>query len=98
MEGRGILMAGNDTLFKELLRIEKIGNYWVYIAIAGNSIPVLFALSDSLNGKWLFENKEHDFPQQIEYELIKHDFLTARTIGLINGKLIVDEYAMKKQN
>lgn len=98
LEGSGILTFGNDTLFKEILRIEKIGKHWVYIASAGNSAPVLFTLVDSLNGKWLFENKEHDYPQQIQYELINPQHLTAKTMGFVGEKSIVEEYPMKKQN
>src|SRR5688572_30186879 len=44
MHGLGLVMAGKDTVFRELLSIQKIGKHWVYIAQVNDNKPVLFSL------------------------------------------------------
>jgi hypothetical protein len=70
----------NDTLFigksytlnilKEEIGLMKNGNDWYYISLVegqndGKAIP--FKLIKQTKSKFIFENKEHDFPKQIEY-------------------------------
>lgn len=88
------------TIFSESLRIDKIGDHIVYIAAVNKSNPVLFTLvGTSLeNNKpaWVFENKEHDFPQRIIYIKVSPDSLLARVEGLQKGKEEKEEFPLTK--
>lgn len=50
-----------------------------------NGEPVLFKMIFSAKNKIIFENKEHDFPQQITYELLDDNKLIATIEGNIDG-------------
>jgi hypothetical protein len=70
MIGIGRATVGTDTIFAETLKIEKIENSFYYIAtVPANDGPVLFKAIEMVDGKLIFENKEHDFPQVIKYEM-----------------------------
>lgn len=70
----------NDTLYsgksftmniqKEELSLMKNGNDWYYVVLINgqnNDEPIPFKLIKQTSSKFIFENKAHDFPQQIEY-------------------------------
>jgi hypothetical protein len=89
------------TTFSETLRIEKIGSHIVYIASVNNQPPVLFTLvgvtGENNRSRWVFENREHDFPQRIIYTKEGPDSLAARVEGLQNGKEEKEEFHLKRR-
>lgn len=89
------------TIFTEVLRIEKIGSHVVYIAAVKKNHPVLFTLietsEENNKPKWVFENKEHDFPQRIIYIQQSMDSLVARVEGVIKGKEEKEEFRFKRE-
>lgn len=91
-EAKGYLVIQGDTVFRELLRVEKIGNHWAYIAAINGGKPTLFPLKSVEDGKWTFENKEHDFPQRIIYHLQKDGTLYAVVEGKMKGEDVKEEY------
>jgi hypothetical protein len=98
MLGEGYVIMNGDTAVTELLRIQKIGRFWTYIPIINKGQPVLFTLIESANDKWVFENKEHDFPQRIVYTRKPDGSLLAWIEGEMNGKQMKDEYTLQKVN
>lgn len=94
MVGAGYVVAGGDTVVHELLRIQKIGEYWTYIPIINGKPPVLFHMIKSESGIWTFENKEHDFPQRVNYTREKDGTLLAWIEGNLKGKEKKEEYRM----
>ncbi len=91
--GKGYVIKGVDTIVIELMKIDKVGDFWVFIAQVNNNKPVLFTLKPSPNTKELeFENLEHDDPQRVVYEFVSKNKLHARTEADIKGKEVVDEY------
>jgi hypothetical protein len=89
------------TTFTEVLRIDKIGSHVVYIAAVKKNHPVLFTLTENSdeNNKptWVFENKEHDFPQRITYTRKARDSMVARVEGVYKGKKEQQEFRLIKE-
>jgi len=89
------------TVLRERLKIEKIGTHIVYIAAVNNNHPVLFTLIKTTvkdqKIQWVFENKEHDFPQRIIYFLESENSLFARVEGLQDGKEAKEEFRLTKR-
>lgn len=96
LRGEGFWIRGQDTILAEDLRIQKIGIHWSYIAIINNSAPTLFTLTKMEDQSWIFENKEHDYPQIIGYQQEDVDHLFAWTDGTVKGKQRKDEYKLAR--
>ena len=73
-----------------------IHGYISYIATVGNQQPILFALVESSNNKYVFENKEHDFPQRLIYYFINENSIKVFVEGEMDGKLEKDEYNLTR--
>lgn len=96
LEAQGGELLKKDTVFKEYLTLTKVGNYWCYLPVVGKQQPIAFTLKEWKNRIFVFENKEHDFPQQIIYEYIDKDHFKARVEGTMKGKLIKEVYNMER--
>ncbi len=82
LRGIGFTKRGADTAFVERLVIKVIENEVYYSAdVAHNQAPVLFKMITNDGNKVVFENKEHDFPNQISYELLENGELKAQISG-----------------
>lgn len=72
---------------KEELALMQNGNDWYYVALVkgeNNDQPIPFKLIKQTKSKFIFENKEHDFPKQIEYNFRSENNLVVYIRG--NGK------------
>lgn len=97
LSGQGIVFAGTDTLFHEKLSMEvRDGEIYYVATVPNNPGPVPFRLVASGKNSWTFENKEHDFPQNIQYTLFGSDSLQAVVSGNDNGKISKEEFHFKK--
>jgi hypothetical protein len=65
--GWGYTLQQADTIFKEHLRLIKIDNLWNFEVSGVNESPTNFQLTDISENSFLCENKNNDFPKQIEY-------------------------------
>ena len=87
----------NDSLYsgksftmntqKEELALIQNGNDWYFVALVkgeNNDQPIPFKLIKQTKSKFIFENKEHDFPKQIEYNFRSENNLVVYIRG--NGK------------
>jgi hypothetical protein len=93
------MTISGDTVFSESVSLEMHGNdvlYVVSVADQNDEQPVSFRLISNDNGEFVFENKEHDFPQRIIYKNPAPDSLHARIEGMINGKFSQPEFPMKR--
>jgi hypothetical protein len=71
-EGEGVTTRISDAapVDGESLRLVRMGNGVFYIAkVAHNQFPIAFALTQCSAQRLVFENRNHDFPKQLEYEL-----------------------------
>lgn len=86
LEGKGLKVnEKNDTLITENILITVKGNDILYIPTVvdqNEGKPVEFKLVKTKKGIFIFENKEHDFPQQIIYHFKDNDMLEV----IIEGK------------
>ena len=80
--------AGGRVVFYEFERIEIQGEEVVYIPYPGGKSSVTFKLVDYEPEKprIRFENKEHDFPKDLTFELISEDQLRIFLTGEEKGK------------
>ena len=102
LEGSASIMnPQGKTILMEVLRIDKIGSHVVYIAAVDKNHPVLFTLietsGENNKPKWVFENREHDFPQRIIYIRESPDSLVAHVEGVIKGKEEKEEFRLKRE-
>ena len=88
MVGVGFSIEEGDTVLSEQLYLKKLSDQWAYVALPVNQTITLFALSEYSENKFLFENKEHDYPQKIIYEFTADGKLNAATEGIIEGELM----------
>lgn len=89
LQNKGYRVNGSDTLPQETVQLKISGGAITYtstVANQNNQQPVTFTLVKNDNGKYIFENTAHDFPQQISYELKDANTLDAVISGRINDK------------
>ena len=79
----------------ESLYLKKFADQWAYVAVPKNQNMALFTLIAHSPKKLLFENKEHDFPQNISYEFHKGGRMTAAIEGDVNGETKRQEFSFK---
>lgn len=90
-------LVGSDTTMKANLKLQKLIDTWIYIAYIDGQQPVLFTLVED-KGKYIFENREHDFPQRIVYSIQDEHNILAFVEGNINGQQVKEEYNLKKND
>ena len=89
LTGRSYKIKNNDTMVLENVVISLQGNAIFYTPVVrdqNNQQPVPFKLISYNNNRYVFENKEHDYPQRVIYELASANDLKARIEGSKNGK------------
>jgi hypothetical protein len=92
-------LNGNDTMFLERVRLVDSSSAVFYIPIVtgqNQGKPVYFRLQPVVNGSFVFENKEHDFPQRVIYKFTDADHLDARIEGTRDGKLEGSDFPYKR--
>jgi len=88
-----------DTL--ETIRIEQFWGKLSYVPAVkdqNNGMPVKFKMITCTPDLFVFENKEHNFPQQISYQRFGEDSLVATISGIMEGKPAQDLFPMKRIN
>jgi hypothetical protein len=89
LTGRSYRINNTDTVVMERIELYISGNEIVYsptVSNQNNQQPVSFKLISNAGGRFVFENKEHDFPQRIIYNLVSNDAVHARIEGVRNGQ------------
>jgi predicted enzyme related to lactoylglutathione lyase len=81
ISGQSYRMRNGQKVVTEYLFIEKFADLWTYIAAPKGQTITLFALVSSTNNEFIFENKEHDFPQQIIYAIDSDKTIKATVKG-----------------
>ncbi len=88
-----------DTVFSETVELKLVENEVYYIVAASGQNEggaVSFRLVSNVEGEFVFENKDHDFPQRIIYRHPAPDSIHARIEGTVNGKFSMQEFPMKR--
>lgn len=88
-----------DTLHNEQVELMQNGDHLIYSAtIKGenNDSPIPFQMTKDEDSLLVFENPKHEYPQKIEYKLMKNGSLVATVSGKQNGKNSTENYPMNK--
>lgn len=89
MIGYSFIKTATDSIPEEKMELVLRSGKIFFIASAArqnNDTAVAFTLTNIENGKYFFENKQHDFPQRILYHLVDNKTLRAAIYGPLNGK------------
>jgi hypothetical protein len=95
LTGKSFSIEAGDEYISEILYLKKFGEQWAYVAVPEGQSITLFALVEYTPKKFIFENKEHDFPQRIIYEFHKDGKLTAAIEGTVNGENKRKEFSFR---
>jgi hypothetical protein len=83
------VMVENDTVFVEVVSLQERLNdvfFTVKVPDQNDAQAITFKLIPSEKGIFTFENKAHDFPQQISYSNPVNDSIHAWIEGMVEGK------------
>ena len=101
MEGISYMVLKGDTLFSEEMKliIEHDSVYYCPLVTGeNNGKAIRFKLTSKSAMKWVFENKKHDFPQQIIYQFKGNDSLIATVQGIEENRFRKLEFRMGRSN
>lgn len=97
--GKSYHVQNNDTVLLETIDLIQAQDSIFYIPTVqdqNGGKPVKFWMTFGSSKKMVFENPNHDFPQNITYQRIGEDSLTALVSGVINGKNHIEKFLFKK--
>ncbi|RBQ04898.1 DUF6265 family protein [Pedobacter miscanthi] len=92
--------AKGDSVLTETLQIRTIGKDIFYCSTVANQNEgkeVCFKLISIKDQIYIFENKNHDFPQRIVYQNLGKTEMLAWIEGELNGKSRKSEFRYKRQ-
>ena len=99
--GVSYLIVKIDTVFYELISLEKKNKKWNYsvsVKNQNNEQPVSFEMTSITPNQLVFENPKHDFPSKITYTKITQDSMVAKISGILKGKEQTEYFPMKRFN
>lgn len=100
LQGYSFIIKNSDSIPQEKALLQYRNGNIQFIASAAaqnNEQPVAFSLIAINNGQYLFENKQHDFPQQISYQLLSSDSMQAFISGPMEGVQQKVDFHFSKQ-
>jgi len=86
-----------DTLHFEQIELKQDGEHLIYTATVrgeNNDSPIPFQMTKDEDSLLVFENPKHDYPQKIQYQLLKNGSLVATVSGKQNKKPSAESYTM----
>jgi hypothetical protein len=89
LSGKSYKLNNKDTTVLEnvTISLQRTEIYFTpVVRDQNNQQPVPFKLISCSGNRYVFENKEHDYPQRVIYELVSMNDLKARIEGKKNGK------------
>ena len=96
MLGLGRTVKGGKTTAYEFMQFREENGNLVFLPQPQGGERVSFPLKDAFGEKFMFENKEHDFPQRVIYERKGPGLLLATVEGTYKGKEEREEFQMTK--
>ncbi len=97
MFGIGRTLKDGEEVSVEYLRIAAEADGVVYYAAPQGRLPATpFRAVEYGQGRAVFENLEHDYPQRIIYELQFGGAIKARIEGEVDGELKSSEWVLRR--
>ena len=84
--GKSYSIIDGKEKISESLFLEKFNEQWAYIALPNGQFIALFALVETADNEFIFENKEHDFPTRIIYGYDGSDSIDVTVEGESKGQ------------
>lgn len=97
--GKSYIIKDNDTLVLETIQLINESDRIFYIPTVNNQnegLPIRFEAKTFAKDSLLFENQEHDFPQNISYTKITKDSIVAKISGTVNGEVRSQTFRMRR--
>lgn len=92
LQGMGYRLENDVKLVSKKIYLKKFADQWAFVALPELKNITLFALVEYSAEKFIFENKDHDFPQRIIYQFNYDNTLKASVEGIVNGQLRSKEF------
>lgn len=95
--GTSYVLSNNDTVFYEAINllISDTGTFYcVSVKNQNEGAAINFKLTSNDNQRFTFENKNHDFPQTINYQYNAPDTIIASIEGMVKGKMRKESFLM----
>jgi hypothetical protein len=95
LSGKSFKINNTDTVVLERVTLSLNNNSIFYsplVSNQNNGQTIHFTLISSTNQRYIFENKTHDFPQRVIYQLVSDKVLQARIEGTKNGKQMGSDF------
>ena len=84
--------AGGEVMHRESLRLVAMSAQVFFLAkTPGNTRPVAFEAIECSANRVVFENRDHDFPNRLDYRLVDENALHVDVVGN-DGKGFTVEY------
>lgn len=99
LSGISYSLKNNDTIVWEHIQLIRAADGWYYIPAVtnqNNQKPVPFFAPQIKELLFIFENNEHDFPQQIIYQRWREDSLVATISGISAGEYRQQSFPIKR--
>ena len=96
MLGTGRTVAKGKTREFEFMRLHQEGEDVFFTALPSGQSETSFKLIAWDNGKFVFANPQHDFPQRVIYQHQPNGALLARIEGDIKGKLRAIDFPFQR--
>lgn len=99
LAGESFRISEDDTIRLESIRLVSRPEGIFYIPIVENQNdgqPVSFKLISSDDNRFVFENRQHDFPQRIIYSIVTKDSIVARIEGISKGKVASSDFYYRR--
>lgn len=100
LQGYSYIKTATDSFPEEKTELVLRAGKILYIPVAAgqnDDKPVPFTLYKVENGQYFFENRSHDFPQLITYQLVDDNTLKAAISGPLNGKDTAVRFDFKRK-
>ncbi len=99
LKGISYFVKRNDTTIQETIEIIYRNKNVYYIPTVNgqnNNSPVSFLLIKNENNRYVFENKKHDFPQRIIYNIQSNNSIEANIEGEMKGEMKFKKFSFTR--
>ena len=86
LQQRGIFVAGADTSYSQVVRMESIAGTRYLIALPSGSPPLIFRAASDDPGRIVFENDSYENPYRIVYEALGAGSYSRTLFGRSGGE------------
>ncbi|MFZ4105454.1 DUF6265 family protein [Flavobacterium sp.] len=94
------IQNNKDTIHNETIELVQDQDYLIYLAMVkgeNNNKAIPFQMTKDGDSLLVFENPKHDYPNKIEYRLLKNKSLSISISGKEKGKRNSETYLLVKK-